>query len=462
MDAQQRPSLAQRMKGNTFLKHVLTLMTGTAVAQIIPLAARPVLSRTYTTEEFGLYSLYLALGSGIAAVGALRYDLAVVTPKEDSEARSVLHLATRIALVTAGLTTLVLTLFSHTVARWLGDPSLAGYLPLVGLLVFAMTQLSSRLYWLNRRQRYKEMARNKMGQSVGTTGVQLLWGLFAGGPLGLVAGSLVGQWFSMLNLNRLTRSEVKRRPDDPSLRAVAHEHRKMPLVQGPNALVDQIRLQGINLLIAVFFARATLGQFAQAWTLLQMPMGLINGALTQVFYQKLSTTRRGLMFPTVRNAVVRAVAVGVVPFLLIWLLSPWLFPFVLGSEGNHDWSLAGQIARVLVPWLFMNFITSPISLMFITVKRQEVMFVFACLYAAVPLSLIWFFHSSILDTMQLVSLAMAALLVVFVLLALMVSWQYDRGHGLRDDERIDADEQLAMAQERVAEAEGDEPGALNH
>lgn len=442
------PSRLERLRSNTFLKHVLTLMTGTAVAQIIPLAARPLLSRMYTDADFGLYSLYMALGSGIAAVGALRYDLAVVTPKKDAEARSVLNLASRIALVTAGLSIVGLSIFARPVARMLKDPSLAPYLPLVGLLVFALTQLSSRLYWLNRRQRYKEMARNKMGQSIGTTATQLSVGLVWAGPLGMILGSLVGQWFSMINLWRLTRHETRRQDGDPALRTVAEEHKKMPLVQGPNALVDQVRLQGINLMVAAFFTKAALGQFAQAWTLLQMPMGLINGALTQVFYQKLATTRRGKMFPVVRNAVVRSLAIGIIPFGLIWLLAPWLFPFVLGSKGNHDWTLAGQIARCLVPWLYLNFVTSPISLMFITVKRQGTMFLFACAYAAVPLTLIWRYHSNILQTMTMVSWSMAGLLVVFILLALWSAWSFDRepADDDTDGSEVTADEKLGMAE----------------
>ncbi|WP_203568890.1 lipopolysaccharide biosynthesis protein [Aestuariimicrobium ganziense] len=417
------------MRRSTFLRHVLTLMTGTAVAQLIPLAARPILSRMYTDHEFGIYSLYLSLTAAFVTIGALRYDVAVVMPEKDADARGLVRLATRLALASGAVATVVLSVFAGTIAGWMRRPDLAPFLPAVGVLVIAMTQISSRQYWLNRRRRYKEMARNRMGQALGTNVVQIGAGFASTGVWGLVLGSLAGQWFSALNLWRLTRRETAPQPGD-SARAMAKEYRKMPLVNGPNAVVDTVRVNGINVLTGAFFSGAILGQFAQAWQLLQMPMGLINGALSQVFYQRLATTRRGQMFTVVRSAILRSLAVGVVPFGLIWWLAPWLFPFVLGGQ----WHLAGRIARVLVPWLYLNFVTSPVSLLFVTIKRQGTMFVFAVVYMAVPLTILWFRHDSILETMSLVAWSMAALLVVFILLALWVAKQFDRGVGERDIE----------------------------
>lgn len=448
VDPQASPRRRRPGLDNTFLRHVLTLMTGTAVAQVIPLVARPFLTRIYTPAEFGVWGMYTALAGGLATIGALRYDIAVVMPETDAGGRAMVKLASRIGLAFSVVATVLLTVFSHPLANLLRRPDLAPYLPAVGLLVLATTQLSGRQYWLNRRERYKEMARNRMGQAVGTTGVQLGAGLAGvGGAWGLVAGSIAGAWFSSANLWRLTRHETRPQPGDSAL-AVAREYRKMPLVNGPNALVDTIRLQGIILMIGAFFSKEAVGQYTQAWTLLQMPMGLVNGALGQVFYQKLANTRRGAMFGVVRNAIVRSLVIGLVPFALIWLLAPWLFPFVLGP----DWGPAGQIARILVPWLYLNFVTSPISMLFLTVRRQGVMLCHALVYMAVPLALIGNFHHSITRTTSHLSWSMGGLLCGFLALALMVAWQYDHGHG-RDAEPGSDEAAAERAEEAVEDLE---------
>ena len=428
------------LRSSTFLRHVLTLMTGTALAQIVPILARPFMTRyMYDDKQMGLYTAYLSIVAAFVTIGAARYDMAVVMPEKDGDARALVRLCSRISAGLSLVLVVALTLLRHPIANLMRQPDLAQYLPVVGIAVLAMTQLSARQYWLNRNQRYKEIARNRMGQSFTATGGQLALGLpkaFAWanfGAWGLVLGHLAGQLFSLTNLTRLTREETAPQEGD-SMRAVAHEYRKMPLVNGPNAIVDTVRLNGINLLTAAHFSVGMLGQFGQAWTLLQLPMSLINGALSQVFYQKLATTPRGRMLPLIRGTVKRSLAVGFVPFALLWLLSPWFFPIVLGD----GWEMSGEIARALVPWLYMNFVTSPISLIFVTTKRQGTMFAHAVVFMAVPLTLIQTFHTDILATMEMVSWSMAGLLVVFVLLALWVARQYDREGGTPDLETAEA------------------------
>ena len=39
-----------------FSRNVLTLMTGTTIAQAIPIAISPILTRIYTPEDFGLFA----------------------------------------------------------------------------------------------------------------------------------------------------------------------------------------------------------------------------------------------------------------------------------------------------------------------------------------------------------------------------------------------------------------------
>lgn len=451
--------VAGRLRGlasSTFLRHVLTLMTGTALAQVVPIAARPLMTRwMYDDRQFGLFTAYLSIVGAFVVIGAARYDMAVVMPERDADARALVRLCSRISLGVSVVLVVALTLLRHQVAALMNQPHLAGYLPMVGVAVFCMTQLSARQYWLNRNQRYKEIARNRMGQSITSTAGQLALGvprmLGAGlGAWGLVLGHLAGQVFSLANLWRLTRHETRPQPGD-SMAKVAAEHKKMPLVNGPNAIVDAIRVNGINLLTGAYFSLQVLGQFGQAWQLLQLPMSLINGALSQVFYQRLATTPRGAMFPLVRATVKRSVLVGLVPFTLLWLLSPWLFPLFLGN----GWALSGDIARALVPWLFVNFITSPISLVFVTVGRQGTMFCHAVVFMVVPLALIRLFHTDILATMQLVSWSMAALLVVFVVLALWVSRQYDQGHGGTPEQTA----RQALAADAEADVEATDLGA---
>jgi len=63
-----------------FKKNVLTLMAGTTIAQAIPIAISPILTRLYTPEEFGLFALFLAIVSIFGVVATMRYEMAIVQP----------------------------------------------------------------------------------------------------------------------------------------------------------------------------------------------------------------------------------------------------------------------------------------------------------------------------------------------------------------------------------------------
>src|SRR5690554_2659536 len=77
--------LANKFLESDFTKNVLTLMTGTVIAQLIPLVVAPILSRIYTPAEFGRFALYLSIIQILGAIANGRYELAIVLPKEKRE-----------------------------------------------------------------------------------------------------------------------------------------------------------------------------------------------------------------------------------------------------------------------------------------------------------------------------------------------------------------------------------------
>jgi len=76
-----------------FSRNVLTLMTGTTIAQAIPIAISPVLIRIYTSEDFGVFALYMSIASILSVVATGRYEMAIMLPKKDSDAINVVVLS---------------------------------------------------------------------------------------------------------------------------------------------------------------------------------------------------------------------------------------------------------------------------------------------------------------------------------------------------------------------------------
>ena len=411
------------MDSSPFLRHVLTLMTGTAVAQGVTFFMMIVLARIYTPRDMGLLATYVSVASILVAVAALRYDMAIMLPRKESEALSVARLGmvclTAVSLLATAaslpLSGLIERQWGHEVALWM---------PLVGLTTFLMSAVELFKYWFNRNSDYRAIAVNQAEQQIGLTSGQLVLGMAGmGGMAGLILGHTAGQIFAFVNLGRQAKPLWRRLPEGaPSLRWAARRYRRMPLLNGPNALADALRTNGIQLLIGGYSV-ASLGQFQMAWRYLDAPLILINGAVARVFFQKLSTIEPGRMRPLVRVTIKRAILIGLVPFALIYVLSPWIFPFFLGSQ----WTESGSFARALTPWLFMMLITSPISNLFIVTEHQDWMLGFALVYTAVPLAWLHWSPLALLPTCYILGAIMAGLLVANTMLADHAAKEFDAG-----------------------------------
>jgi O-antigen/teichoic acid export membrane protein len=179
-----------------------------------------------------------------------------------------------------------------------------------------------------------------------------------------------------------------------------------------------MRLSGISILIAKFFSTSTLGQFSLAWKMVQTPMSLIGSSLSQVFFQKVSSVDKADLYVIVKQFIKKAILVSLPMFLVIYFFAEDIFIVVFGE----DWRIAGKAASVMTPWLFLNFITSPLSTLFIVLNKQDIMLLFAFFYMLIPLSLIYLLrNNSFIEVLNSVSISMTFLLLVFIGLVLFYS-----------------------------------------
>ncbi|HFU77558.1 MAG TPA: translocase, partial [Epsilonproteobacteria bacterium] len=94
-----------------FSNNVLTLMTGTTIAQAIPIAISPILTRIYTPEDFGIFALFMAITGVFSVVASGRYELALMLPRKEEESINIFALGVIIIFFLTGLLFLVVLLF---------------------------------------------------------------------------------------------------------------------------------------------------------------------------------------------------------------------------------------------------------------------------------------------------------------------------------------------------------------
>lgn len=404
------------------LRHVVAMLSGTSIAQIVTVLATIPLARLYSPTDFGLFAIAQAIVLAGTSVAALRYDVAIVLPDKEGDARQLHRLASRTIAVVSAILAAGLLLASRWIGEQYHNSAFGLWLAICALIVYAMAQIANTQNWLIRTKNFSLIAKNRVTASILMVAMQLLLAPLIGGFEGLLLGMLIGQVATGVILHFRARDLRAPIPQDAgSLRDVAARYRKMPLLNAPNVLVDAVRNAGITFLIGNI-AVGGLGHYSLANRAAQAPVFLVNGAIAQVFLQRMATTKPGGMVPLIRSLLLRIGLVSAPAFALFYFLAPWLFPFLFGSE----WAESGLFAQALVPWLFLNTFTSPMPNVFIRAERQGWLLGFAVVYAVVPLAFLAMSSLPLLATVKVLAWIMTALLVCMLALSVVIARKFDQ------------------------------------
>lgn len=357
---------------SAYARNVLTLMTGTTLAQAIPIAISPILTRLYSPEEFGRFALYMAVASIASVLVTGRYELAILLPRRDKDALHIAALAMVLSAAISAVLLLVVLFFAQPIAALLGDAALAPWLYWVPASTLLLGLYQSLNYWSNRKAQYKRLAISRTVQSGSAALAQLGSGYAGSGAVGLVGGQITGQVLATSVLARLIWREDHRliralRP----LRswALAKKYINFPkyliVAHGFNTASGQMPV----LLLSALFNTAAAGFFTLTQRVMAAPMSLIANALGDVFRQEASQAyiHQGQCKTIYEKTFKRLLLIAGVPFAVFFFVAPALFAWVFGEQ----WRVAGEYAQILTPKFFSDFVVGPLSTMFMIAEKQR-------------------------------------------------------------------------------------------
>ncbi len=348
-------------------------MSGTVVAQFIPVAAAPVLTRLFTPADLGVLTLYVSLSTVLAQIAAGRYELALGLPRRTRQAAALLHLCVAIILSFAVLLALAIGLGDNWFAGLLGGLQWRTYLPWLPLSLALTGLYQTANYWLNRNTRFGAMARVNVVRTATTTVSSVLAGVAGIGAIGLICSTLIGYAAGTLTAAAAMLKGfrgVGRFTPLLRMRALAIRYKSFPLVSAPGALADVIAVQLPAIIIAHTYEASTVGYFGLTLRVVGIPSILLGYAIGQVYYQSVaSAAAQGQPVSGLIGRAVRLLMlIAAVPYVLLLFLGKPLFAFVFG----HGWSQAGLFASILAPAFWLRFVASSVSLSLPALNRNDI------------------------------------------------------------------------------------------
>ncbi len=362
----------ETFKKSEFTKNVFILVTGSSIAQLIPFAAEPILSRIFTPAEFGTFEIYAAVVIILGSIASARYEMAIILPKLENKAVNVLGLSLFIVTSFSVLLFVVLLTARSQIISLLNNQELGNFLLYIPLGIFLVGTNRGFLYWSLRSKYMRNMSLSRIFESSGKAGSSILFGLMKMSTIGLIFGQIIGQIMSTAVLiYRFWKSDRNKFIflSGKNFFSQAKVYAEFPKVNIPIALTEMLQVSGIIFIISFFFDNTTVGEFSKSLRILLIPLNLLGTSISQVFYQKATKDySKGIDISANLKKLVISLTTWTFPGLILFLfISPWMFGFVLGK----NWIIAGEYARILSVWIFIKFVISPVANIPLIINKQK-------------------------------------------------------------------------------------------
>ena len=320
---------------NSYKKNIITLASGNSLAQVLPVAIAPILTRIYSVEDFAALALFLSVCSVLGVFSNWKYASAIVIAKSKEESSRLILLCLLLVFIFFIIVSIVLSLNILDVGT-LVEENIANNWMLIPIFIAVVSLYEILSFVYTRNKLFKQLALIAVFKSAITASCNLL--LYPFFNNNLLVSQLIG--FAVVGAYSLIVF-YKNNPVEITLidiRETAWHYRDFPQTKLPHNFLDILNANGVIFLISYFFGQMELGLYALLFRVMLLPVTIQS-------YQRIKKT------------IILIIATTFIPYCIIFFYGGELFSFVFGEE----WYIAGTYAAILTPFFLLYLPASALS-----------------------------------------------------------------------------------------------------
>ena len=385
-----KESKFQALRKSELLKNTSILISGTALAQVIPILLQPILRRYFAPEIFGAYSVYRSLLGILIIICSFKYELAIILPRKDNEAANVFFLSVILNAMFNMLLILAISFWKSSLLHFLNlSYKFGDYLYLVPLGTFLFSFYQSLNLWLIRKKGFLPISINKFVQR-GFEGVAQVGFKYAKNSHGLIFGDLIG---NLANVCSGVYQSMKyglsvRLFSTQMIKKVLIRYSEYPKFNVVPSFMSACSFLLPAILINKFFSSENTGFFDLSKLVLSVPLALVATSLSNVMLQRVSEKYRNneLFLKELLPIIVIVLIICAIEVLIIEFFGVVLFKLLFGEINGFS----GSISRILIWSYALNFIVASFSSIFISMNKIKLLSIWQLFYFVSILSLVLF------------------------------------------------------------------------
>lgn len=356
-------------------KDFLVLFSGSVIGQFIVFVSIPYFTRVYSQEVFGVFALYSSVVAILSLISTLRYELAIMLPKEDGDAVNVLALNLIVISVMSSLVFIFIAIFKNYLLNILNINNFGNYILLIPVSVMLVGVINALDSWNNRKGNYISISTGVVSKSSTMVSSQFITSISMFSSLGLIPGLIIGQIVNFGVSIKLTfktfKTELKYISCDKII-LLAKRYKDMPrfntIISFTNTLSNELPV----IMLSSLFGLNVVGVYGLAVKFSKALPGIIGLSISKIFYKEMTSVYNAGegMFALVIRTYKNLLRLSLIVFTPIYIGSYYLV-YLFGE----NWIEVGVYVRLLLPWIVIMFMNSPISSITVILNKQKFMLV---------------------------------------------------------------------------------------
>ncbi|MGF2065810.1 lipopolysaccharide biosynthesis protein [Enterococcus gallinarum] len=410
--------MIRKIKKNEFVKHLIQLTMGSALAQIITILVSPLSTRLFSSEQLGSYTLFLTVVSIFGPILNLKYDMSIVKSKDECETINAFSLSSLIGIFMSIVISIFYSIYLFFNEKLVDEIGYLIYL-LLPIILIGTSLVNTLTSYNNLEKKYGLISKVYVIRTAWQNVLLIIAGIFKTGALGLIISQTLSVFWGIKMQSSSIREkwmDLKSLISRQQMVKILKKEKRQFLFLTPATLLNTGSYSILNFLITSLYGLSIFGYYSISYRILGLPLNLISGNVSRVFYQKaVEDVNSGKPFySTLKKFLILVTLIAIPMVLFLYYLSPTIFSVFFGK----DWRVSGEFVRYLAPMYGIRLIVSSVSVSLIVANKQQLELVLQALF--IIYNIVIFFVARFFTLMPNIFLVLISIGYSFIYLLFLI------------------------------------------
>ena len=383
-----------------FVKNSLIVFSGTIFSYVISFVSIPLITKFYSPEVYGLFSVFFGLISTFSSISLLRLDIGLIR----GSIQDLPHIILSSKFVLKIFSLFVLLISTLLVINEIVNIEYVFCAPIVYFLGYSLLMSS----WFNKTKGYKILTINNIFKTSSKSTLEIILGFLGFVNFGLYFSLLLSSIISYVHYKKKF-IENKTQITKKILYDVFQNNKNLISFNVSNVLVDSLRGFVFLLLVSKYFGLEKTGLYVFSTKILSVPFSLISLSLGKVFFETISNNAS--LIRTITNKYFLGLLLISITMTLILVSSlNLIFDYFI----EKSYLESKRLVLILLPWVVLTFLSHPFSYILTINNKEKTSFLYSFTYSIISLSIIYLNKNDFISFIENYSLIMSIFLLIYI------------------------------------------------